>query len=123
MTHLFTTSDMDEQMTTIFFMILFVSHEIVHCFVGFITGHGLVETPESVGGGGHPGESGYRWEADFFGGLVTMYGLPERGIQQAGIPYFFLEHTKDARGRRVSQRYIDQFVTGDGSKFHLIPMK
>ncbi|KAH6613690.1 hypothetical protein B0J18DRAFT_440695 [Chaetomium sp. MPI-SDFR-AT-0129] len=115
LTHLFKTPDMDERMTTVFFMIFFVSHEIVHCFVGFITGHGLVETPDSVGAGGHPGESGYRWEADFFGGFVTMYGLPERGIQQAGIPYFFLEHAKKARGHIVCPKYIEQFVTGDGT--------
>ncbi|KAK3896738.1 hypothetical protein C8A05DRAFT_20345 [Staphylotrichum tortipilum] len=115
--HIFTTRNNGERETHTFLMIVAVTHELVHCFTGYLTGSARTLTPPPVTVLGHGdanrGEAGYGWEALAFGGIVTMWGDPQRGRNQAGTPYLFPDHGRDARGTRISAHYIANFIGGN----------
>ncbi|KAK8068466.1 hypothetical protein PG996_007578 [Apiospora saccharicola] len=68
----------------LFLMGITVAHELVHFFVGFLTGYDRPSTPEEVtylpslyssqtAGGIDVGESGRAWEGSVFGGIVEVW--------------------------------------------------
>ena len=112
MNRIFTTRNTEDRNTCTFLMIISITHEIGHCFTGYLTGCAEIGTPSRVGVPGREPEAGYSWEAGAFGGLVAMWGDPQRGLDQTGTPYLFADQEATTTGTRVSTRYIERFIDG-----------
>ena len=88
-----------------------VAHELVHCFVGFLSGDKKVGTPRSLLPKGYEdnptrGESGRMWEELVFGGCVS-YSLP----QKKGVPVRVLME-KDNKEAQVDPDHIKDIAKG-----------
>ncbi|KAI1313267.1 hypothetical protein F5Y03DRAFT_390288 [Xylaria venustula] len=106
----------------IFLMAIATAHEIVHLFVGFLTGYGAPTTPPEVSflpgqyntvsptnSNVKHGESGRAWEGAVFGGTVEAFESSPHplGTRQSGV-FYLLQH--DERAREVDQAYIRRIL-------------
>ncbi|KAJ6789630.1 hypothetical protein PWT90_08485 [Aphanocladium album] len=100
-----------------FHLIIALAHEIVHLFVGYLTGNSRVATPSRIAPpgerSGRIGESGRYWETTFLGGILEMR-FP-RGVARSSEPPVAYLGLGNASGthlsRRISTNYINEFVT------------
>ncbi|KAI0410264.1 hypothetical protein F5X98DRAFT_386687 [Xylaria grammica] len=108
-----------------FIMGITIAHELVHSFVGYLSGSARPSTPENIsrlpsryntshGRGTETGESGRAWEGLVFGGIVEAVEDPFNplGAFQAGVLYS-LDGNEQAR--EVDPSYIGQILRGDFS--------
>jgi hypothetical protein len=95
-----------------FIMIVAASHELVHCFTGYLTGDARAQTPDAIGVRGHPGEAGHAWEALAFGGIVRMWGPHQNDVNQPGTAYLFADNDVATLGYRIRTQYIQSLVHG-----------
>lgn len=78
-----------------------IAHELVHCFMGFLSGTEKADTPVEIMGliatfsGSNWGDSGTVWECFVLGGKVTSFEEPRHplGDRQAGR--IWLEESND----------------------------
>jgi len=100
-----------------FQMGLTAGHEIVHIFSGFLTGANRPNTPPEISLFSYrnmsTGEAGRYWDSESLGGVVEFYEdrKDPLGNKQAGIPYLFGDGHRNSEGRRISDNYIDEFVS------------
>ncbi|KGQ06474.1 hypothetical protein BBAD15_g8209 [Beauveria bassiana D1-5] len=99
-----------------FHLVIALAHEIVHLFVGYLTGDPNVLTPPNLSARGHgsstAGESGNYWERTFLGGTLEMW-FPRGSVEAPGSAhaYLLLETSRGPRmARRISPTYIDNMV-------------
>ncbi|KAK5993042.1 hypothetical protein PT974_06469 [Cladobotryum mycophilum] len=99
----------------LFLMSLSIAHELVHMFIGYLTGDSSRDTPPQVDyrpqASGSRGESGRAWEREMFGFLTEAVYDPNdrRGLAQAGV--FYGKLSKD-EGWILNQGWIEEWVTG-----------
>ncbi len=94
-----------------FLMIVVITHEIGHCFTGYLTGNPRHGTPDDASVEGQAGgEAGFALEFAIFGGVIEMWGTPAARLDQPGVPYVFADYYHDTLGRKVSSRYIRRFI-------------
>lgn len=91
-----------------------VAHELVHCFVRFLSGDKRVGTPRSLLPKGYEdkptrGESGRMWEELVFGGCAS-YSLPKK----KGAPVRLLIE-KDGKEAQVDPEHIKDIARGSTS--------
>ncbi|KAK8112450.1 hypothetical protein PG984_012976 [Apiospora sp. TS-2023a] len=101
-----------------------VAHEIVHLFVGFLTGSKRPITQPSVNMPGFDidddeGESGRYWERIFLGGVVENWSTKDHpmGDRQPRTPYLFDDAHTTSSGRPVSMTYMKEFINGGKSSY------
>lgn len=99
----------------LFLMSITVAHELVHLFIGSLTGDDRPFTPPGISylpdhyntriDGEPVGESGRAWESSFFGGTVEAFEQKDNplGDHQAGIMYLF---RSDETAEVVDQDYL-----------------
>ncbi|RWA09822.1 hypothetical protein EKO27_g5309 [Xylaria grammica] len=105
-----------------FIMGITIAHELVHSFVGYLSGSARPSTPENISRlpsryntsherGTETGESGRAWEGLVFGGIVEAVEDPFNplGAFQAGVLYS-LDGNEQAR--EVDPSYIGQILQG-----------
>lgn len=103
----------DEHYCYIFIMAVTVAHEVVHVFIGFLTGDNWPDTPPEVQARGFAdhrvGESGRFWEDALFGGgpECVEADVSVLGWRQAGLPYLVDNHNYC---EPISRRWIADFV-------------
>jgi hypothetical protein len=88
-----------------------VAHELVHCFVRFLSGDKRVGTPRSLMPKGFEdkptrGESGRMWEELLFGGC-TSYSLPQK---KGDTVRLFMD--KDNKKAQVDPDHINDIAQG-----------
>lgn len=113
----------------IFLMAVTVAHELIHFFVGFLTGYNRPETPTKVSfipslynittpEGIEMGESGRAWEAIVFGGIVET--IEDRssplGAYQAGLFYVIDEYEN---AKKLDRLCVKQTIQRSPSKLKL----
>ncbi|KAK7964465.1 hypothetical protein PG988_011439 [Apiospora saccharicola] len=113
-----------------FQMGLTVAHEIIHLFVGFLTGSERAMTPPNVSMPGYDrnettGEAGRYWERIFLGGMVENWSTKDHPMRdrQSGTPYLFDDAHTTSSGRPVSATYMKEFINGGtSSRLKAIPV-
>ncbi|KAF4342644.1 hypothetical protein FBEOM_3417 [Fusarium beomiforme] len=95
-----------------------VAHEVVHLFIGFLTGNPRSNTPPLVTlepyGNRQRGEAGRYWEELVLGGVAECWSNNNdiMGVRQSGTPYLFQNGFARSNGWKVSMSYIERFVDG-----------
>lgn len=112
------TRNNDTYNVYMFQMTISVAHELGHFLTGFLSGTGRPVTPDEVGVPGAAGEAGYFWESLALGGIVDFFAdqSDPNNVEQPGVPYIFDDAQDDARGRKVSMTWINDFVSGRRGK-------
>ncbi|KEZ46583.1 hypothetical protein SAPIO_CDS0390 [Scedosporium apiospermum] len=101
--------DREELRKFLFLLGISVAHELVHMFVGYLSGDNEDDTPPTIGryppGTSGIGEAGMHWENVLFNGFVeAMYDSSNPlGASQAGIYYLT---TPSARGRLLNRDWM-----------------
>lgn len=98
-------------------MITRVIYELGHCLMGFLSGGAVTYLPRLFGIAGQSRNAVYTWESRVFGGVVEMWADPLRyRIRNKGYqpvnPYVFANFGSGTLGRRVSRKYIKDFIGG-----------
>jgi hypothetical protein len=93
-------------------MIVSVVHELGHCLTGYLSGDPDIDTPKLVGIKGRRREAGYALEKLVFEHILEMWGELSRGPNQPGVPYAFKDARNSTKGRRVSMKYLREFIDG-----------
>lgn len=102
-------------------MIISLAHEIVHLFVGYLTGQQRILTPPELSADGFDtgpnGESGRYWESILLQGNLEMWyprtAALKKGVPNVGIPYAIVprnSHASPYHARLICPAYIDDFV-------------
>lgn len=112
----------------IFSIAVFLAHEFVHCFTGFLTGGAHPGTPPGLNASPYSdarhGEAGWNWTRHTLGGLGHVWlgrGEPaEPG--HFGVPMLldFNKHRGDSFFYQVDHRVVRRAVGGDWSPAHRI---
>ncbi|SPO05591.1 uncharacterized protein DNG_08278 [Cephalotrichum gorgonifer] len=105
--------------TFLFQMTISTAHEIVHLFTGYLTGREQNASPGVPNVSGTSDDAGFVFEVQALGGIVAFYSDPQDpdNPHQAGIAYIFPDARDSTSGKRIPQRYIEDFVAG-----HSVPV-
>ncbi|KAI1349766.1 hypothetical protein F5Y01DRAFT_316439 [Xylaria sp. FL0043] len=106
-----------------FIMAITVAHELVHFFIGYLTGRASPNTPEKISylpsiynkpgiDGKEIGESGRTWEGDVFGGIVETAedSTDPLGAYQAGT-LWLIDERKQVR--RIDRSFVKRILNED----------